>query len=88
MTVSNQRNLWIVEELAEMVTARQELTGKPGAGFLVNRAVQHTKLGGEIAEALADFDLPIFRQQIRQRQAYPRTTSGGQTIFDSGNSEA
>jgi chromosome partitioning protein len=82
-------DLWACDELAGMITTRQELTdGKPKAAFVITRAVQHTKLGGEISEALSDYGLPAFRQQIKQRQAYPRTSADGLSVFDSGNSEA
>ena len=82
-------DLWACNELAETITTRQDITdGKPLAAFVINRAVQHTKLGGEIAEALAGYGIPAFKQQIKQRQVYPRSAADGLSVFDSGNSEA
>jgi chromosome partitioning protein len=82
-------DLWACDDLADLIKTRQDITdGKPKAAFVITRAVQHTKLSGEIAQALTGYGLPAFKQQIKQRQAYPQVSSQGLSIFDSGNAEA
>jgi chromosome partitioning protein len=82
-------DLWACDDLADLIKTRQEITnGKPRSAFVITRAVHHTKLGGEIAQALTAYGLPAFTQQIRQRQAYPQVASDGLSIYDSGNPEA
>ena len=69
-------DIWATADLVDIIQARQEVTdGKPKAAFLISRAIQNTKLSGEVHEALKDYGLPIFINGTVQRVAYP--TSGG-----------
>lgn len=82
-------DIWATSDLVDFIKARQEVTdGNPKASFLITRAIKGTRLGNEIGEALADYNLPVFDSCIMQRQAYPQTAAEGLTIFDSGNSAA
>lgn len=82
-------DLWAASDLVDFIKARQEVTGgAPRASFIISRAIQGTKLGGEIATALDEYGLDVFQTAITQRQAYPRTASEGRTVFESGNADA
>ena len=55
-------DVWACADLVEMVDARREVTGgKPLAYFVVSRAIKNTKLSGEVAAALEDYGLPVFK---------------------------
>ncbi len=82
-------DLWAASDLVDFIKARQEVTdGKPPASFVITRAIRRTKLGQEIGQALEEYDLSLFKNQIVQRQIYPQTAAEGKTVFNSSNNDA
>lgn len=82
-------DIWATADLVDIIQARQEVTdGKPKAAFLISRAIQNTKLSGEVHEALKDYGLPIFINGTVQRVAYPTTAAEGKTVFTDASSLA
>ena len=76
-------DIWAASDLVDLVKQRMEITdGKLKAAFVVSRAIAGTKLGQEVADALAGYGLPVLTSRIMQRVAYPSTAATGQTVFD------
>lgn len=77
-------DIWAAADLVDLVKQRIEVTdGKLKAAFVVSRAIANTKLGHEVAEALAGYGLPVLESRIYQRVIYPGTAATGRTVFDS-----
>mgnify|MGYP001435631866 CR=1 FL=1 len=82
-------DLWAASELVDLIKTRQTITdGKPKAAFVISRAIEGTKLGRDINDVLAKYELPVMQPPITQRQIYPQTAARGETVFDSKNSDA
>lgn len=82
-------DIWACADLVDIITARQEVTeGKPLAYFIISRAIKNTKLGNEIKQALADYELPVMKMFTTQKVAYPTTAAEGKTVFNEKNSSA
>ena len=76
-------DIWATAELVDLVKQRIELTdGRLQAAFVVSRAIKGTKIGAEVAEALAGYDLPVLESRITQRVSYPGTAASGTTVLD------
>ncbi|MDD2657792.1 MAG: AAA family ATPase [Candidatus Pacebacteria bacterium] len=76
-------DIWATADLVELVKQRIEVTdGKLQAAFVVSRAIKGTRIGSEVAEALAGYDLPILESRITQRVSYPSTAAAGTTVMD------
>ena len=76
-------DIWATADLVELVKQRIEVTdGKLQAAFVVSRAIKGTRIGSEIAEALAGYGLPILESRITQRVSYPSTAAAGTTVMD------
>ena len=76
-------DVWACADLVEMIQTRQEVTGGiPQAYFVVSRAIKNTKLSGEVAAVLKDYDLPVFNHGTTQRVAYPTSAAAGKTVLD------
>ena len=76
-------DIWAAADLVELVKQRIEVTdGKLQAAFVVSRAIKGTRIGSEIAEALAGYGLPILESRITQRVSYPSTAAAGTTVMD------
>jgi chromosome partitioning protein len=82
-------DIWAAEELVEVIKARQQITNKPKAAFVISRQITNTNLGKEIREALSNYELPVFKAGTFQRIIYAKTAATGSTALDSEpNSEA
>lgn len=76
-------DIWATSDLVDLVKQRIELTdGKLKAAFVVSRAIKGTKIGTEVTEALAGYELPILKSRITQRVIYPSSAAGGTTVLD------
>jgi len=76
-------DIWATSDLVELVKQRIEITdGKLQAAFVVSRAIKGTRISGEVAEALAGYDLPILNTRITQRVSYPSTAVVGMTVLE------
>ena len=77
-------DIWATADLVELVKQRIEVTdGKLQAAFVVSRAIKGTRIGGEVADALVGYALPILDARITQRVSYPGTAAAGTTVLES-----
>lgn len=82
-------DIWAASDLVDFIKARQEVTdGSPQAAFVITRHIEGTRLGDDVRKALDEYELPVFRTAITQRQIYPQTASEGRTVLDSDNAKA
>lgn len=76
-------DIWATSDLVDLIHQRIELTeGKLKAVFLISRAIKGTKIGAEIRQALADYQLPVLSTSIIQRVIYPTSAISGSTVLD------
>lgn len=76
-------DVWATNDLVELVKQRMEITdGKLKAAFVVSRVITGTKIGGEVAEALTGYEIPVLESQLTQRIIYPTTAAQGTTVLD------
>ena len=76
-------DIWATADLVELVKQRMELTdGRLQAAFVVSRAIKGTRIGAEVVDALAGYDLPVLETRITQRVGYPGTATSGTTVLD------
>jgi chromosome partitioning protein len=76
-------DIWATADLVDLVKQRIEMTdGRLKAAFIVSRAIKGTRIGAEVAEALAGYGLPVLETRITQRVSYPGTAAIGKTVLD------
>jgi chromosome partitioning protein len=76
-------DVWACADLVDVIKARQEIAeGRPLAAFVVSRAIQRTKLRGEVADALEAYGLPLLEACTTQRVAYPTSAAEGLTVIE------
>lgn len=76
-------DVWACEDLVDIIKTRQQVTnGKPKAAFVISRAIKNTQLSKEIGEALAGYELPVFKHFTSQRVIYPKSAAIGSTVLD------
>lgn len=76
-------DIWAASDLVELVKSRIEITdGALKAAFVVSRAIEGTKLGKDVTEALADYELPILNSRITQRVVFASSAASGLSVMD------
>jgi chromosome partitioning protein len=76
-------DVWAASSLVDAILHRQTITeGTPKAAFIISRQIQGTNLAGGIAEALEQFDLPVFENRTAQRVAYAEALTIGSSVLD------
>lgn len=75
-------DIWPIQEMVELIEARQEAVGKPEARFLVTQAVVGTNLAASISDALSGLSVPVCETRIHQRVAYAEAMGLGEGTVD------
>ncbi|MCA3182447.1 MAG: AAA family ATPase [Cupriavidus sp.] len=76
-------DIWATADLVELIKQRIEITdGHLQAAFVVSRAIKGTRIGAEVADALAEYGLPVLSTRITQRVIYPSTAAAGTTVLE------
>lgn len=76
-------DIWATSDLVDLVKQRIEITdGKLQAAFVISRAIKGTKMGSEVADALAGYGLPVLNARITQRVIYPSSAATGSSVFE------
>ena len=75
-------DVWAAKEIVDML--REAAAFKPGlrSAFAINRKIVNTALGRDVAEALAEYPLPVLSTAVCQRVAFAESAAQGQTVFD------
>ncbi|MCS6257486.1 ParA family partition ATPase [Shewanella baltica] len=78
-------DVWASNNVVDIIKVRQEITdGKPKAAFLVTMVIKNTKLSKEVNEALASYDLPVFKAKTTRSVSYIETAKYGGSVIDLG----
>lgn len=67
----------IVELLAEVAAFREVL-----AVFVINRKIVNTAIGRDVADALAEYSIPVLAAQVSQRVSFAESAAGGKTVLE------
>ncbi|MDQ7731044.1 ParA family partition ATPase [Halomonas sp. SpR8] len=77
-------DIWAASDLVDLVKQRIEVTdGQLQVAFVVSRAIKGTRIGAEVNEALAGYELPVLDARVTQRVIYPGSAATGTTVLDS-----
>jgi len=74
-------DIWSAESTVEMIKKAQAESPFLKARFLVSRKIVNTRLGNSIKEALARYNIAVFKTEITQRISLAQAFSAGKNIF-------
>ena len=75
-------DFWASRETVKLVHEARAFKETQKSVFVVSRKIGRSALGRDIAEALAEFDLPILRAGTSQRVAYAEAMTSGLTVIE------
>jgi chromosome partitioning protein len=76
-------DVWAAKEIVDML--QEAAIYKPGLKYacVINRKIVNTALGRDVADALADYRIPVLKSAICQRVSLAESAAQGQTVFES-----
>ena len=76
-------DVWAASDIVEAVKARQLTTGGvPKAAFVITMSRPRTRLGRQVDQALAEYDLPSLNARTTERVAYPQASIEGLSVLE------
>jgi chromosome partitioning protein len=76
-------DIWATADLTDLVKQRIEITeGRLKAAFVVSRVITGTRIGRDVAELLAKYELPVLNSTISQRVIFAVSAANGETALD------
>lgn len=77
------------QDMIELIEVRREATGGlPPAGFVINRARQHTNLCKDLTQKIMGSPLSVVGRPIIQRGIFAESAEKGKTVFESNDTHA
>ena len=75
-------DFWASRETVGLVKEMRSFKETQKSVFVVSRKIGRTVLGRDIADALAEFDIPILQAGTTQRVIYAETLTNGTTVVE------
>lgn len=76
-------DFWASRETVKLAQEMHGFKETQKSVFMVSRRISRTSLSESVAEALADFGLPILKAATSQRVAYAEAMTAGMTVIES-----
>ena len=82
-------DVWAAADIVTAVKARQANTrGSPKAAFIITMTRPRTRLGRQVDQALADYDLPSLEARTTERVSYPQAAIEGLSVLETRDQTA
>ena len=82
-------DVWAASDIVAAVKARQDNSrGAPTAAFVITMTRPRTRLGRQIDQALADYDLPTLKARTTERVSYPQAAIEGLSVLETRDQTA
>jgi chromosome partitioning protein len=75
-------DVWAAKEIVDLLGEASVYKPNLKSAFVINRKIVNTALGRDVAEALAEYPIPVLRTAICQRVALAESAAQGQTVFE------
>lgn len=75
-------DVWAAKEIVDLLHEASVFRPKLKSAFVINRKIVNTALGRDVAEALAEYPIPVFNSAVCQRIALAESAAQGQTVFE------
>jgi chromosome partitioning protein len=75
-------DVWAAKEIVDLLSEASVFKSEQKSAFVINRKIVNTAIGRDVAEALADYALPVFAASISQRVAFAESAAQGSTVLE------
>ena len=75
-------DVWAAKEIVDLLAEAVSFNENLRSAFVINRKIVNTAIGRDVAEALAEYRLPILKAQVCQRVSFAESAAQGQTVLE------
>lgn len=75
-------DVWSAKEIVDLVNEATIMKPRLKAAFAINRKIVNTAIGRDVTEALAGYNVPVFKAAICQRVGFAESAGQGLTVLD------
>lgn len=75
-------DVWSSVDIIKILQEARVFRPEVKAAFVITRKIANTVLGREVADALSEYNIPLFETQIHHRQCYATTAGEGLSVLD------
>lgn len=79
-------DVWASAEIVQLVREAQQFKEKLKSAFVINRKIANTAIGRDVADALAEFGIPVLKTSLAQRVLYAESAAQGMAVFEAAPS--
>jgi chromosome partitioning protein len=79
-------DVWASAEIVQLVREAQQFKENLKVAFVVNRKIANTAIGRDVANALAEFEVPVLPVALHQRVLYAESAAQGLAVFEAAPS--
>lgn len=75
-------DVWAAKEITDLLSEAAVFKANQKSAFVINRKIVNTAIGRDVAQALADYSLPVLATAISQRVAFAESAAQGSTVLE------
>jgi chromosome partitioning protein len=75
-------DVWAAKEIVDLLHEASVFKGKLKSAFVINRKIVNTAIGRDVAEALAEYPIPVLKATISQRVLFAESATQGMTVYE------
>lgn len=75
-------DVWAAKEIVDLLAEAVSFNENLKSAFVINRKIVNTAIGRDVADALAEYRLPVLKAQVCQRVSFAESATQGQTVLE------
>jgi chromosome partitioning protein len=75
-------DVWAAKEIVDLLHEASVFKGKLKSAFVINRKIVNTAIGRDVAEALAEYPIPVLKAAVSQRVLFAESATQGLTVYE------
>lgn len=81
-------DVWAAKEIVDLLGEAAVFKPALRSAFVVNRKIVNTAIGRDVADALAEYPVPVLKAAVCQRVMFAETAAQGRTVYELANGGA
>jgi chromosome partitioning protein len=75
-------DVWAAKEIVDLLAEASHFKPALKSAFVVNRKIANTAIGRDVADALAEYPVPVLAAAVCQRVSFAESAARGQTVYE------
>jgi chromosome partitioning protein len=75
-------DVWAAQEINDLIAEGRVYRPDLKAVFVINRKIANTAIGRDVAEALANYPMPVMKSSLTQRVTFAESATAGRTVAE------